>query len=281
VRLSLEASTSRLLIHSPALSEAERVSGFLSGDIARLDAQGGKLVLLGRADRLVKIGEKRISITQVEQEIVALPEINNARVVPLAHEHEGRLILGVAAILTPEGEARKNSLGKVRFDRLLRAALRQRMDAIALPRRWRYVTTLPMNDMGKATQQELERLFAPSLPHALCLAQQQDAAVDRVRLQLHCAPDLVWFEGHFPNLPVLPGVVQIDWAVHFARLHFDLDLQSAPITRMTSLKFQHLIRPNDAPCLDLTWHAQKRELEFAYTLGTIPCSRGTLLLRKV
>ncbi|MDR2625894.1 MAG: AMP-binding protein [Zoogloeaceae bacterium] len=281
VRLSLEANTSRLLIHSPTLPEAEQASGFLSGDIARLDKQGGNLELLGRADRLVKIGEKRISLTQVEQNLVCLPEIGNARIVPLAHEQEGgRLLLGAAVILTPEGEARKKTLGKARFDRFLRAALRKQMEAIALPRRWRYVTELPVNDMGKATHSDLARLFAPSLPHALCLTQEENEAMSKVRLQLRCMPDLVWFDGHFPNLPVLPGVVQIDWVAHFAHLHFGLDPQSAPITRMTGLKFQRLIRPNDTPCLDLIWRPEKREIEFAYTLKEAPCSRGTLILRK-
>ncbi|MDR3159097.1 MAG: AMP-binding protein [Zoogloeaceae bacterium] len=281
VRLSLDASSSRLLIRSPTLPEAERASGFLSGDIARLDEQGGRLELLGRADRLVKIGEKRISLTQIEQNLVRLPEIRNARVVPLAREQEGeRLILGAAAILTPEGEARKESLGKAHFDRFLRAALRKQMEAVALPRRWRYVTALPANDMGKATHSDLARLFAPSLPHALCLAQDGDETMSRVRLQLRCMPDLVWFEGHFPNLPVLPGVVQIDWAAHFAHLHFGLDPKSDPITRMTGLKFQRLIRPNDTPCLDLIWRPGKREIEFAYALDETSCSRGTLILRK-
>ncbi|MDR1349408.1 MAG: AMP-binding protein [Zoogloeaceae bacterium] len=281
VRLGLDANTSRLLIHSPTLSAAERESGFLSGDIARLDAQGGGLELLGRADRLVKIGEKRISLTQVEQELARLPDIQSARVVPLIHAQESdRLILGAAAILTPTGETRKKNLGKARFDRALRAALRGQIEAIALPRRWRYVMTLPTNDMGKATHGDLEHLFAPSLPHALCLAQSQDEAIGKVRLQLRFDADLVWFDGHFPDLPVLPGVVQIDWAAHFAHLHFDLDPQSAPITRMTSLKFQRLIRPGDTPCLDLIWRPDKQELEFAYTLDDTPCSRGTLVLRK-
>jgi len=32
-----------------------------------------------------------------------------------------------------------------------------------------------------------------------------------VRLELAVAPDLPCFEGHFPGVPVLPGVVQLDW----------------------------------------------------------------------
>jgi acyl-CoA synthetase (AMP-forming)/AMP-acid ligase II/3-hydroxymyristoyl/3-hydroxydecanoyl-(acyl carrier protein) dehydratase len=272
VRLSVDATTSRLRIHSPFLAAAEEKTGFLSNDLARIDTQG--LQLLGRADRVVKIGEKRISLGQVETALMALPDIARAIVIPRRSERE---TLGAVVILTPEGKTRLENLGKTRLDRFLRDALRAQIEAIALPRRWRYVTELPVNDMGKTTQRDLERLFAPLLPRAQCLQQGQDARGDHVaRLQLRLDADIAWFDGHFPDFPVLPGVAQIDWAVHFARLHFGID---APITRMSGLKFQHLLRPCTSPCLDLTWRPGKRELEFAYTLGETPCSRGTLVLQ--
>ena len=34
-----------------------------------------------------------------------------------------------------------------------------------------------------------------------------------VSLALTIAADLDYFRGHFPNAPILAGVVQLDWAV--------------------------------------------------------------------
>jgi 3-hydroxymyristoyl/3-hydroxydecanoyl-(acyl carrier protein) dehydratase len=272
VRLSVDADTSRLRIHSPFLPPEDAENGFLSGDLAHIDARG--LALLGRADRIVKIGEKRISLGKVEAALAGLPEVECVAVVPLYGERE---FLGAVVVLTPEGQNRKTTLGKARFDRYLRDALRDRLEAVALPRRWRYVHALPVNAMGKTTRHDLQRLFAPQFPMAECLAQTRDESGGKAQLQLRVAPDLVWFEGHFPDLPVLPGVVQIDWAVHFAGLHFGLD---APVTGVNGLKFQRLIRPGDLLGLRLVWRSARQELEFSYQVDETPCSRGVLVLKK-
>ncbi|MDR2031674.1 MAG: AMP-binding protein [Azoarcus sp.] len=291
VRFQVEESTSRLLIHSPLLSEAERESGFLSGDLARIDEHG--LTLLGRVDCVVKIGEKRISLTQVEEALARLPGVERARAVPLPHAREsGRLILGAVLVLTPEGRARLAAEKKTRFDASLRDGLRAWLDPLAWPRRWRYVEAFPCNEMGKTLRRDLERLFVPLLPHARLLAQDREddgrtqagaaanagsAAPRKALLQLALPHDLAWFEGHFPDLPVLPGVVQVDWAAHFAHFYFGFDAMRCDIAE---LKFQNLIRPGDTLRLELTLKRGGKELEFGYTLDGKICSRGAFVPRK-
>jgi 3-hydroxymyristoyl/3-hydroxydecanoyl-(acyl carrier protein) dehydratase len=61
-----------------------------------------------------------------------------------------------------------------------------------------------------------------------------------VALQLDVPTDLVWFDGHFPGDPILPGVAQIGWAIAFAREHFGLDTDPHEIDRV---KFLHTARP--------------------------------------
>jgi predicted LPLAT superfamily acyltransferase len=69
-----------------------------------------------------------------------------------------------------------------------------------------------------------------------------------VNLDLHIRPDLLWFHGHFPGTPILPGVVQIHWAVDFARRYLGLDLDTA---REFQIKFKAVIQPDDAVVLTL------------------------------
>jgi acyl-CoA synthetase (AMP-forming)/AMP-acid ligase II len=272
VRLSLEEGSSRLLIHSPLLSGSERATGFLSGDLARLDERG--LELLGRADRLVKIGEKRISPDQVERELARLSEVAEARVLPLPGAQGERVVLGAVAVLSPEGRQKLMAEKRIRFNAHLRACLAGRLDPLAMPRRWRYVETLPANEMGKTTRDDLERLFAPEFPR---VREIPGAVEDGVALLLELPADLVWFAGHFPDLPILPGVVQIDWAAHYGRLYFGFDATASDVSR---LKFQNLIRPGDAPRLELSPRRGGSELEFRYTLDGKPCSHGTFVPRK-
>ena len=287
VRLSLEegsGSTSRLLIHSPLLPEAGSgsESGFLSEDIARLDEHG--LELLGRADRLVKVGEKRISLNQIEQELARLPEVAHARVLPLPHERESdRLILGAVIVLSSEGRAMftDKAQKKAHFDAVLRNRLRARLDPLALPRRWRYVESLPCNEMGKTTRQDLERLFVPLLPYSERLSQTRSGSganeEEKLRLKLRLPRNLRWFEGHFPGLPVLPGVVQVDWAAHFAHLYFGFDATAA---NLSTLKFQKIIQPDDALLLELVSRRGGREVEFVFSLDGDMCSRAVFTSRK-
>ena len=277
VRVSVDADTSRLRIHSPFLAPEILDAGFLSGDLAQIEA--GTFKLLGRADRMVKIGEKRISLTRIEQALKALPEIERASVVLLSGKsdtHSKRDVLGAVVILTQQGLAQKETLGKARFDRFLRQSLVGTLDSLALPRRWRYVSAMPVNAMSKTTRRDLERLFAPQVPEAVCQMQDESETHCRARLKLYLDPELIWFEGHFPHLPVLPGVVQVDWAAHFGQLHFGF---AAPVGNVSSLKFQHLLRPGDAPCLELCLDKARQTLEFSYLLDDVPCSKGVLHLR--
>ena len=67
-----------------------------------------------------------------------------------------------------------------------------------------------------------------------------DAIEHGVKLTLSVPAALAFFPGHFPVHAILPGVVQIDWAIHFGRQHFPL----LPVFRkMEALKFQAIIEP--------------------------------------
>ncbi|HTL99282.1 MAG TPA: hypothetical protein VL181_10810 [Holophagaceae bacterium] len=88
---------------------------------------------------------------------------------------------------------------------------------------------------------------------------------------LEVAPEHPAFEGHFPDLPILPGVVQVDWAL---RLGGEVFGPLGDFESLEHLKFQAVIRPGEPLRLSLAWDAEQRELAFAYTGGAEKKSSG-------
>lgn len=91
-------------------------------------------------------------------------------------------------------------------------------------------------------------------------AQQQGATLT---LRLHAAANLFWFRGHFPTLPILPGVAQLDWALHYGLTRLALGKSFVSID---NIKFQQPVPPDSELALQLIWQEEKSLLSFSYSL---------------
>ncbi|HWT54903.1 MAG TPA: hypothetical protein VN066_08840 [Rhodocyclaceae bacterium] len=96
---------------------------------------------------------------------------------------------------------------------------------------------------------------------------------DRLVLSLHVQPALEYFEGHFAGLPLLPGVVQVDWAMRLGRRHLPV---CGDFFSLDNLKFQDMIFPGAKVALALEWHAANGRLSFDYRQGDQPLSSGRI-----
>ncbi|RUL72970.1 3-hydroxyacyl-ACP dehydratase FabZ family protein [Dyella choica] len=96
---------------------------------------------------------------------------------------------------------------------------------------------------------------------------------DAWTLELLVPPELVYFTGHFPEAPVLPGAVQIAWALALAAQRFGTP---ARCRVMEALKFQRLVRPGDRMELTLRYDRARNKLHFAYRQGDKAYSSGRL-----
>lgn len=63
---------------------------------------------------------------------------------------------------------------------------------------------------------------------------------DRVELELRVPEDLACFAGHFPGLPILPAVVQLDWSLKLGRERLGL---AGEFAAAENLKFLSIVRP--------------------------------------
>ena len=120
------------------------------------DGKGG-FHLLGRADRIAKIEGKRVSLDEVEQSLRTLPQIQDAAVVVLAE-------LAAVLVLSPQGQTELAAQGRFRFGRSLRHMLATGLEPAGLPRRWRFVPSLPTSPMGKSRMNDLAGLFKDDGP---------------------------------------------------------------------------------------------------------------------
>jgi acyl-CoA synthetase (AMP-forming)/AMP-acid ligase II len=237
----------------------------------RAEAGSGGFVLRGRADRIVKIEEKRISLDAVEAALLATGLAREAKVLPVPAP--GRQVLAAFVAPSAEGQALLDGEGRSALGRRLRALLAGSVEAVALPRRWRYLERMPVNAQGKTTQAALLALLEerPRFPALRVL--EQEAA--RVLLEVTVPADLLYFDGHFSVAPVLPGVVQVEWAIHYGRLHLGL---ANAFGGINALKFQQMIRPGQPVLLELVHDPAKGQLHFRYFSDAGAHASGRILM---
>ncbi|WP_454845115.1 AMP-binding protein [Pseudomonas farris] len=241
-----------------------------TADAARIAADG-RFELLGRLDRIVKLEEKRISLPMLEQALMTHEWVAEAR---LGVVQENRASLGALLVLSEQGLHALRNQGRRTLTQELRQHLSQHCEALALPRRWRLLRQLPLNAQGKLPQAEVETILLAPRPKAPEVLEQIDTDGEW-SLQLAVPPDLAYFSGHFPQTPVLPGVVQVDWALSLGQQLMDLP---AKFAGMEVLKFQQLVRPGDEIQLHLRFDSARSKLYFAYRNETATCSSGRILL---
>jgi hypothetical protein len=64
--------------------------------------------------------------------------------------------------------------------------------------------------------------------------------LSQYRLLLDIPVDMAWFRGHFPDNPILPGIVQLHWAVGMSRCLFHYQQLPGEVKR---LKFKNIVKP--------------------------------------
>ena len=95
----------------------------------------------------------------------------------------------------------------------------------------------------------------------------------RIELDLEVQPDNSWFTGHFPEMAILPGVVQVGWAAYFSHSLCGL---GPGVSLMEQVKFKRPILPGARIMLTLKVDMVAGKLRYEYKDAEHAYSSGSL-----
>jgi len=101
-------------------------------------------------------------------------------------------------------------------------------------------------------------------------------AASRISIDLDIASELDVFNGHFPGMPVVPGVVQIHWALQLCREYLR-PVSTLAISHIEALKFMHVITPPAEVRLDLAVGAAALQFTYSSAAGLHASGKIALL----
>jgi len=247
------------------------------GGEARLDDRielvpNGRFRLGQRLDRVVKVEGKRLSLPDMEDHLRQHPWVEDAAIIVLRRRRD-EVCAGV--VLRPEGhdESRRDRRA---LTGALRDFLRAWHDPVVLPKRWRFMDALPLNARGKLSVPDLRTQFDAKTTAALPPIRAEHPGPRRIELELFLPADLPCFEGHFPGRPVLPGVIQVDWAIRLGRERLGC---TGRFRAVDNLRFQSVVLPERSLNLVLETSEDGTRLAFSYSLGERKCSSGTIVFQ--
>ena len=142
-----------LNVKSPFIKDP---AGVATADLVEL-YDDGRFLLKGRADSIVKIEEKRISMTEVENRLLETGLVSEVKVVALSNDV--RQYLAAAVVLNAQGREKFAHSEKFEMNRWFHDFLMKYFENVVIPKKWRFVEKLPSDVQGKVHKLEVMALF--------------------------------------------------------------------------------------------------------------------------
>ena len=245
--------------------------GFTTGDLVEI-YDDGRFLLKGRADSIVKIEEKRISLPEVENRLKQTGLVQDVRVVPMVGS---RQYLAAAIVLNAEGREKFKDLPKLEINNYFKKHLMQFIENTVSPKKWRYLEELPQDTQGKIKMRDIQALFGiPESPNFKILKMKREPGAVTLKLVFPETSD--FYNGHFPAFKLLPAVAQVDMVVELAHALLG---SSKTVQRIQRTKFCYPILPGVPAILEMNYKADSGKVAFSYTLEEgRALSNGTLVM---
>ncbi len=150
-----EEGVGRLCVESDAVTfgyvpqgSPELAGGrFVTGDLGHLDAEG-RLHLLGRVDRMINVGGRKVNPVEVEAILREIPGVRQVAVFGAPDRNRGQAVC--ACVVAARGVTRETIL----------LACGPRLASFKVPRRIEFVERIPVSSRGKTERRALLSLVA-------------------------------------------------------------------------------------------------------------------------
>ncbi|MBF9015477.1 MULTISPECIES: AMP-binding protein [unclassified Oceanispirochaeta] len=238
----------------------------LDDSIELLDC--GNFILHGRQDSIVKVEDKRVSLNEIENKLLESEFLADA-VACLMDER--RQYIAVVLQLNPKGELHFKGWHKKDMNRWFREWLSPFFHPTILPKKWRYPESIPRNSQGKISRKDIVVFFD----------KPENAMREMIEKSLVDLPDIVsssfagnsyesvlsfpenyrYFEGHFPEMKILPALAMFDWVIKIMSDQLESSLSVVKIPRM---KFKNPIFPNQSVKLSIKHVQDQMRINFDY-----------------
>lgn len=272
VKLKLDSS-SRLMISSAWLDSFEgEKAEFLSNDCAKIH-DNDTFTLLGRYDRIIKLNETRISLDFVESILKSSNLIENVRVGKI----DGQNRLSAIIVLSNEGKKSFRLRGKKGIKSAIKSLLQSNTSLISTLRYFYVRSSLPYNEQGKITLKAFSDCVNDKITPTFRLI-SQNISSDETKtctLQAYIDEGCFYFDGHFGDFPLVPGFVELGFALDCASKYLDTPLDS--IHKIQNVKFSSFLRPCDNAKLEL--ERSQNRLSFTLYANDKICSSGKISLK--
>jgi acyl-coenzyme A synthetase/AMP-(fatty) acid ligase len=156
--VKIKIKKNQTLVNSPFFTNDNNYISI--GDQIALDKNSRTFKHIGRTDSIVKIEEKRLSLTDMEYQIRQHKFVQDCKLIAL---NNNRQYIAAVIELNTLGNINLNQKNKLIINRELQFYLKSYYDNILIPKKFRYVDQIPINSQGKTILSEIKALFETRL----------------------------------------------------------------------------------------------------------------------
>ena len=251
------ASNDCLIVESPYIAEKK----FETGDLA-VFLDNSKFELKGRADSIVKIEEKRISLSEIEMRIMSSGLTQEVCVLALSGK---RQYTAAAIVLNQKGKEKFLGASMFQKNSFFKKELSKFLENVVIPKKWRYAESFAQDAQGKIKRQEIEALFnsKPRENYQIkSISLETSENNEKKMLAKIVFPKCSdFFDGHFPQFPLLPAVAQVDTVIRISNKYLNSPIN---LKKISKIKFTLPILPDAEMSLRICSLEKEGRLNFEF-----------------